>query len=94
MARAHILGAAGGLGHRAIWKWPGLKEHLCNWVGGKLDNGLVQALRTNSVPHSGVGWGWGGTSRPGLTTRTFYSLSPLTPGRSTLSGTEEQRRGV
>lgn len=29
-----ILGAAGGMGHRAIWKFPGLREHLCNRFRG------------------------------------------------------------
>lgn len=42
-ARAHILGAAGRVGRGAIWKFPGLGEHLCNWFGGGLDGGLARS---------------------------------------------------
>ena len=35
-AGAHIPGAAGAVGRRAIWKSPGLREHLCNCFGGEV----------------------------------------------------------
>lgn len=36
VAGADILGTAGGVGRRAIWKFPGLKEHLCNCFRGEV----------------------------------------------------------
>lgn len=36
MAGADIPGAAGGVGRVAIWKFPGLREHLCNWFRGEV----------------------------------------------------------
>lgn len=36
VARADILGAAGRVGRGAIWKIPGLGEHLCNRFSGEV----------------------------------------------------------